>query len=121
MSFTKITPICFLLPYNQDTATLHPTFKTTFFAANFMEVAQSELVEHKEATSADSLHLATITEVTDEDDLVPNIDTDELSDEEYEPDHIDQLVEVLQVRAKDIRDSKKKVGPPDQTPAKSLQ
>jgi len=31
------------------------------------------------------------------------------------------LVEVLQARAKDIRDSKKKVGPPHQTPAKSIQ
>jgi len=86
-----------------------------------MEVARSELVRHQEATSADSLHLATITEVTNEDELVPNIDLDKLSDEEYEPDHIDQLVEVLQARAKDIRDSKKKVGPPDQTPAKSIQ
>ena len=90
------------------------------FAANFMEVARSELVEHKEATLADSLHLATITEVTNEDELVPNIDLDKLSDEEYEPDHIDRLVEVLQARAKDIRDSKKKAGPPDQTPAKSI-
>jgi len=72
-------------------------------------------------TSANSLHLATITEVTDEDKLVPVINMDELSDKEYEPGHIDWLVEVLQARAKDIRDSKKKAGPPHQTPAKSIQ
>src|SRR5882724_13275815 len=71
--------------------------------------------------SPNSLHLVTITEVTDEDELVPVIDPDKLSDKEYEPGHIDWLVEVLQVRAKDIRDSKKKVGPPHQTPSKSIQ
>jgi len=51
-----------------------------------MEVAQLELVEHEEATSANSLHLATITEVTDEDKLVAINDLDE----EYEPGHINQ-------------------------------
>jgi len=43
--------------------------------------AQSELVEHKEAMSENSLHLATIMEVTDEDKLVAVNDPDE----EYEP------------------------------------
>ena len=42
-----------------------------------MEVAQSELVEHKEMTSETSLHLATIMEVTDEDELVGFNDPDE--------------------------------------------
>jgi len=37
-------------------------------------------------------------------------DPDKLSDKEYEPDHIDQLVEVLQVRAKDIRDRQEESG-----------
>jgi len=49
--------------------------------------------------------------VTDKDELVGINDPDE----EYEPGHIDWLVEVLQVRAKDIRDSKKKMSPPHQT------
>jgi len=73
-----------------------------------VEVAQSEPVKHKEATSANSLHLATIMEVTDEDEMVGVNDLNE----EYEPGHINQLVEVLQVRAKDIREGKKKMGPP---------
>ena len=50
-----------------------------------MEVAQSEPVKHKEAMSANSLHLATIMEVTNEDELVPVIDLDKVSDKEYEP------------------------------------
>ena len=73
-----------------------------------MEVAQLELDEHKEVTSANSLHLVTIMEVTNEDELVAVNDLDE----EYEPGHIDWLVEVLQAMAKDIRDSKKKMAPP---------
>src|SRR5882724_2307047 len=98
-----------------------PPHIQTNFAANFMEVAQSEPVEHKEVMSANSLHLETIMEVTDEDKLVPVIDPDEVPDEEYEPGHIDWLVEVLQASAKDIKNSKKKAGPPHQTPAKSIQ
>ena len=47
-------------------------------------------------------------EVTDEDEMVGVNDLNE----EYEPGHINQLVEVLQVRAKDIREGKKKMGPP---------
>jgi len=82
-----------------------------------VEVAQSEPVKHKEVVSENSLHLATITEVTNKDKLVGINDPDK----EYEPGHIDQLVEVLQVGAKDIRDSKKKMCPPHQTPAKSIQ
>jgi len=81
-----------------------------------MEVAQSELVEHKEMTSETSLHLATIMEATDEDKLVTINDLDK----EYEPGHIYQLVEVLQARTKDIRDRKKKKGPSHQTPTKSI-
>ena len=76
------------------------------FTANFVEVAQSKPVKQKELVSANSLHLATIMEVTNEDRLVAINDLDK----EYEPGHIDQLVEVLQARAKDIRDSKKKMG-----------
>ena len=56
-------------------------------------------------------------EVTDEDELVG---FDNL-DEEYEPGHINQLVEVLQARAKYIRDSKKKIISSYQTLAKSIQ
>ena len=82
-----------------------------------MEVAQSELVEHKEAMPANSLHLVTIMEVTDEDELVSINDPDG----EYEPGHINWLVEVLQARAKDIRDGNKRTGPPHQTPVKSIQ
>jgi len=82
-----------------------------------VEVAQSEPVKHKEAVSVNSLHLVTIKEVTNNDRLVGINDLDE----EYEPGHINQLAEVLQVRAKDIRDSKKKMGPSHQTPAKSIQ
>jgi len=40
-----------------------PPHIQTNFVANFMEVAQSEPVEHKEAMSENSLHLATIMEV----------------------------------------------------------
>jgi len=86
-----------------------------------MEVAGSEPVEHNEVKSVNSLHLETIMEVTDEDKLISIINPDEVPDEEYEPGHINQLVEVLQARAKDIRDSKKRVGSPHQTPAKSIQ
>src|SRR5882724_8266855 len=106
-----------LLPLVQPGHCDPPPHVQANFAANFMEVAQSELVEHKEVMSENSLHLATITEVTDEDKLVPVVDLEE----EYEPGHIDQLVDVLQARAKGIRDSKKNAGPPHQTPAKSIQ
>ena len=73
------------------------------FTANFVEVAQSELVKQKESVSTNLFHLATIMEVTDKDELVD-------PDKEYEPGHIDKLVEVLQSRANDIRDRKKKMG-----------
>ena len=49
------------------------------------------------------LYLATIMEVTDEDE--PASPTDPAED--LEPGHIDCLVEVLQARAKEIRDGKR--------------
>src|SRR5882724_11536583 len=61
-----------------------PHFQANF-AANFIEVSQSKLVKNKEVTSTNSLHLAKIMEVTDEDEMVGLNDLDE----EYEPRHID--------------------------------
>ena len=64
--------------------------------------------------SANLLHLATITEVADEDDL-PN--PNDVS-EDLEHDHIECLVEVLQARAKDMRNGQRKSDLAKHAPAK---
>ena len=73
------------------------------FASNFVQVSHSDLKEDEDIESASLLHLATITEATDEDE--PPGPTDLVED--LEPGHINCLVEVLQARAKEIRDGKR--------------
>ena len=80
-----------------------PPHLPTNFASNFVQVSHPDSKEDKDIESASLLHLATIMEVTDEDE--PPGPTDPAED--LEPGHINRLVEVLQARAKEIRDSKR--------------
>ena len=81
-----------------------PPHLLTNFASNFIQVSHPDLKEDEDIESASLLHLATITEVTDEDE--PPGPTDPAED--LEPGHIDRLVEVLQARVKEIRDGKRR-------------
>ena len=82
--------------------------------ANLVQVEHPQYRREGYTNSTSLLHLATITEVTDKDNL-GNLDG---LNEDLEPGHIERLVEVLQVRAKDIRDTKKKADSVKQTMAK---
>jgi len=85
------------------------------FTTNFVEVGHPRPAKQK--TTASTNLLVSITEVTDEDDFTGCEDPVE----EFEPGHIDRLVEVLQARAKDIRDGKKKTTSAKQVPGKPNQ
>src|SRR6266481_8051982 len=89
-----------------------PSHTQANFATNFVQINHSDPLRAEEVESASLLHLAMITEVTDEDK--PS-GYDSLS-EDLEPSHIDQLVEVLQARAKEIRNRHKKSDSGKQAP-----
>ena len=62
--------------------------------------------------STNPVHAATITEITDEDDLPgPEDNSEDLED-------IGRMVEVLQVKAKEIRDDRKRANPGKENPPK---
>src|SRR6266481_9194913 len=81
------------------------------FTANLVQVSHPECTREEDRPSAILLHVATVTEVTDEDDLVGlGSLTDDLEPDDMDslgPAYINWLVGVLQTRAKDIRSSKK--------------
>ena len=81
------------------------------FATNLVQVGHPKVAREEIRLTRSSLYAATITEVTNEDDLVGlgNL-TDDLEldgADALEPAYIDRLVGVLQTRAKDMRHSKK--------------
>ena len=80
-----------------------PPHLLTNFALNSIHVSHPDSKEDEDIESTSLLHFATITEVTDEDE--PPSPTDLVED--LEPRHINCLVEVLQARAKEIRDGKR--------------
>ena len=81
-----------------------PSHVQANFATNFVQINHSTPLRTEEVDSASLLHLAMITEVADEDNLAnPNNGSKDL-----EPDHIKCLVEVLQARAKEMRNGQRK-------------
>ena len=88
-----------------------PPYAQANFAANLVQVGHPKVAREENRPTRSSLYAVTITEVTDEDDLVGlgNL-TDDLEPDgadTLEPAYIDWLVRVLQTRAKDMRSSKK--------------
>ena len=81
------------------------------FATNLVQVGHPKVTREENRLTKSSLYAVTITEVTDEDDLVglrnltDNLEPD--GADALEPTYIDWLVVVLQTRAKDMRSSKK--------------
>ena len=84
------------------------------FSTKFVQINHSAPSRMEEVDSASLLHLAMITEVADKDDLANPNDISE----DLKPDHIKCLVEVLQARAKEMRNGQRKADLGKHAPAK---
>ena len=82
------------------------------FAANLLQIGPTSPPKIMEPPSVSSFHAMMITEVTNEDDL-PGLDN---TSKDLE--HIGHMVGVLQARAKEIRDDKKRANPGKENPPK---
>ena len=82
------------------------------FATNLVQISPTSLPKIMEPLSASSFRAMMITEATNEDNL-PGLDN---SSKDLED--IGHMVEVLQARAKEIRDDRKRANPGKENPPK---